>query len=273
MTGHAQLKLLPGPDSVEPFLKWPGGKRKLARLVADLLRPSNTGTYWEPFCGAGGVYFKYPWMSESVVLSDLNAELICAFKAVQTNVEGLVCVLEDHMSRSCEEYYYSVRSSSPVDPVLIAARMIYLNKTGFNGLYRVQSEGVFNVSYGFRNPEIDMTRLREASKALAGVTLLCGDFEEACQPSHGDKVFLDPPYDGGFTQYVQGGFSRDDQRRVASFANRIADQGASVVVCNSGTDFIKELYEGWDVVTREQSWMIGHYANQTPQSELLFYRC
>ena len=189
---------------VEPFLKWPGGKRA---LLPELLKfvPTDYGTYFEPFLGAGALFFAI--RPVKAVLSDKNSDVITCFKQVRDNPQGLVTNLR-RLKNSSEEYY-RVRSSYPRTPGTRAARLIYLARLSFNGIYRVNLHGNFNVPYGKRTHRCvcDAKNLRDTSDVLKGKRILCADFESVVKEAKkGDFIYIDPPYtvahtNNGFLKY------------------------------------------------------------------------
>jgi DNA adenine methylase len=230
-----------------PFVKWAGGKRV---LIPDIARhfPEQVETYWEPFVGGGAVFFTMADRVGRAVLSDLNEELVLAYKIVQDDVESLVEALRAHERQHHDDdgYFLRVRAQEPENALDIAARFIYLNKTCFNGLYRVNKKGKFNVPKGrYKNPDIcSPDKLRAASAVLAKATIRLGDFEQVCQPAEGDFVYCDPPYDGCFDGYQAGGFDADEQERLRNAVRKWTDAGADVLLSNSDTALIRKLYRG-----------------------------
>jgi len=232
----------------EPFLKWAGGKTQLLRHLKKYI-PQEYGKYIEPFMG--GAAFFYHVCPERAVLADLNEELVNCYAVVRDAVESLIVALKGYVND--EEFYYSVRETDPsgLEPVIRAARTIYLNKTCYNGLYRVNKAGHFNVPFGRRrNPRIcDEDQLRSASEALQGVVLVHGDYrsvlkEHACP---GDFVYLDPPYypAGGyadFKRYTKDFFYPQDHGLLAEEFARLVDLGCSVLLTNSNVPEIRDLY-------------------------------
>jgi len=234
-----------------PFLKWVGGK---AQLLPELLSrlPDQFGCYHEPFVGGGALFFALyrRRLIGQAVLSDLNAELIDTFIAVRDCVEEVIALLETFPYD--EAFYYSIRGLKPAELDLPhrAARMIYLNKTGYNGLYRVNKAGRFNVPFGrykrptYRDPE----NLRAVSMALQGVEILWAPFESVLERAErGDLVYFDPPYvpvseTANFTSYSALGFSLDDQRRLRDVALELTARGVWVMLSNSETEAVRELY-------------------------------
>lgn len=227
-----------------PFIKWAGGKRTLVPEIARRL-PDDLGTYWEPFLGGGAVFFALDSRIRRAMLSDVNMELALAYQVVRNRPGELIDLLEAHAKRHPEkDYYYKVRKAamSP-DAAEVAARFVYLNKTCYNGLYRVNSKGIFNVPRGtYANPTIcDVEGLKAASEVLQKATIRFGDFKQV-EPGAGDFVYCDPPYDGTFTGYAQGGFDGAEQRRLRDAALRWHELGASIMVSNADTPLIRSLY-------------------------------
>ncbi|MCC7490776.1 MAG: DNA adenine methylase [Fimbriimonadaceae bacterium] len=236
---------------VSPFLKWAGGKGQLLLQYAPFWPPrEKLRRYVEPFVGGGAVFFhlRFP----AARLADSNAELIGAYQAVRDQVEALIELLS--VFRNDETAFYAERLLDPrqLDPLRAAARFIYLNRTCFNGLYRVNRDGQFNVPFGkYRNPTIcDAAGLRACSAVLQGVELLTGDFETTTRGlGDGDFVYLDPPYvplsaTANFTDYVPQGFGEADQRRLADHFRRLDEAGCRLLLSNSHTPLARALYEG-----------------------------
>lgn len=212
--------------------------------------PRTYGRYFEPFVGSGAVFF---WLKPPrAFLSDLNVELVNCYQIVKSHVEELIRALSK-MNRNEKQFYYKVRSLNPGDlsPVERAARTIFLNRTCFNGLYRVNRAGRFNVPFGrYTNPRIlDAENLRACSAALKHAQVIAGDYTKVCGKAiAGDLVYFDPPYQpltktAYFTQYVQGGFTEADQERLAMLFDELDHRGCLVMLSNSGTDFIRRLYK------------------------------
>lgn len=250
----------------KPFLKWVGGKRQLLRaLIARVPTVTVSGnTYFEPFVGGGALFFEDGYRWPRAVLGDTNKRLIRTYAAIRDNVED---VIEDLRRRAySEKEYYTTRANSPDNDcgdVSTAAWMIYLNRCGFNGLYRVNKKGEFNVPFGrCVNPKIcDAENLRACSAALQSVSLITGDFETTCaRAKKGDFVYFDPPYmpvsaTSDFTSYTVDGFTGDDQTRLARFALKLKSRGVYVMLSNSIA--AKTLYEHYgfkvDVVSARRN--------------------
>ena len=240
---HTQRPYLDKPPA-NPFVKWAGGKRSLIPEIAKRF-PERIGTYWEPFVGGGAVYFTFADRVDRAILSDRNEELVIAYQVVKDKVDDLIEALRVHeRGHRDERYYLRVRKQDPHLSLEIAARFIYLNKTCFNGLYRVNKSGKFNVPKGrYKNPAIcNEEGLRAASRALQKATIRVGDFERRVSPGAEDFIYCDPPYDDSFTGYQVGGFTPTDQERLRNAASTWGTAGARVMVSNSDTPLIRRLY-------------------------------
>lgn len=234
---------------MEPFLKWAGGKRWLLPRITGKLPPFRT--YYEPFLGSGGLFFALE--PEEAILSDTNAELINSYRCVRDHCSEVIKILK--RLRVDEETYYRIRDKQyhKAEKIKQAAFFIYLNKTCWNGLYRVNKEGRFNVPAGTLNRVskiFDEEHLVSISHLLRRARLKCCDFEEAVQDTRaGDLVYFDPPYitthlRNGFVKYNSRLFSQSDELRLAKFAERLATSNVSVIVSNAAHPLIKEQYDG-----------------------------
>ena len=238
-----------------PFLKWAGGKRTLVPDIAKLL-PETIETYWEPFVGGGAVFFSLDNRIRTARLSDVNAELALTYQMTRNKPEELISFLAPHESQHQDkDYYYRVRKvTDSKDAVEVAARFIYLNKTCYNGLYRVNKSGSFNVPRGqYKNPTIcDAAGLRNASEVLQKAVIRFGDFDMVA-PGARDFIYCDPPYDGTFTGYDSQGFGESEQRRLRDTALKWHKLGAAVMVSNADTELIRSLYSGSPFTLHEVS--------------------
>ena len=233
-------------ETVAPFIKWAGGKRAIIPSLSKYF-PDHIDNYCEPFVGGGAVFFAMAERINQAILSDTNEELVLTYNVVKNNVEELISRLEEHAKKhKSEEYFLRVREQTPTESIEIAARFIYLNKTCYNGLYRVNRDGRFNVPKGkYKNPAIcDEIRLRTASKTLEKASIKVGDFKKTVNPKVHDFIYCDPPYDDCFTNYQAGGFTADDQERLRNAADNWIESGAKVIISNSDTPLINRLYQG-----------------------------
>lgn len=239
-----------------PFLKWAGGKGQLLDSFSPYF-PADFGTYFEPFLGSGAVFFHL--RPPRAVLSDAVEGLIETYAVVRDNPDELIASLKSH--RNEKTYYYQVRALDPekLAPIERASRFIYLNRTCYNGLYRVNREGKFNVPFGkYKNPRIcDEEGLRAVSEALRGAELKVGDFEEVLEQARsGDFIYLDPPYHpvsrtASFTSYFKDGFGLEEQKRLASVFRRLDKRGCLLMLSNSHTDMVQGLYAEFRLVVVE----------------------
>lgn len=243
-----------------PFLKWPGGKRWFVYGYADQL-PVDYRTYIEPFLGAGSVYFHL--QPRQALLGDINADLINAYQAIKKDWRGVVHSLRYRQRRHREDadsYFYWLRERAPADPVERASRLIYLNRTCFNGIFRVNRQGQFNVPRGDKEKVvIETDDFRAMAKLLAGAKLLVGDFESLVDRAREDDlVFCDPPYTvrhnhNGFRKYNEVLFSWADQERLAAALLRAARRGAKVVCTNANHESVRGLYNKTEFEVRTVS--------------------
>ena len=244
-------------SELKPFLKWVGGKRQLIPSIAKYV-PDSFGRYYEPFVGAGALlFFLCP---EKATINDLNRDLILAYESIRDELEKVIDELKIHKSKNSKDYFYKIRAWDLKDDYESlprykkAARLLYMNKVVFNGLYRVNSRGHFNVPYGkYTNPNIlDEDLLRKVANYLkkSDIDIISGDFQDAVKNvERGDFVYFDPPYDplsdtSAFTNYQKDGFSRENQIELKRCADSLVDKGAKVIISNSNTEFINSLYNG-----------------------------
>lgn len=232
-----------------PFLKWAGGKRALVPEIVKLL-PDGFGDYYEPFLGGGAAFFALDSRIRRAHLSDVNADLMLTWQMLKKNVEAVIAELETHAARHGTAHYLSVRQEGHdwQDPVKLAARFIYLNRTCYNGLYRVNKAGRFNVPMGsYKNPNIcDEDNLLAVAEVLKDTTLHAQSFERIT-PKNGDLVYCDPPYDEAFAKYTDEGFDADAQTALRNTCLKWVEKGAHVIISNSDTPFIRSLYGAHDV--------------------------
>ena len=250
------------PLVASPFLKWAGGKSQLLAQFEELYPAAADVTrYHEPFVGSGAVFFdvRKVLRPRKVILSDDNAELVNVWSSLQRDAEEVIAALARHKRLHSHEHYYEVRAQAPdqLSPAQRAARLIYLNKTCYNGLYRVNSKGQFNVPLGrYVNPPIlDADNLRVVQEALRGATIRVAHFRQTVAVAKaGDFVYFDPPYDpvsetAYFTSYTHGAFGPKDQEELAAVFAELAARGCRVMLSNSDTVFVRRLYARFDIRT------------------------
>jgi DNA adenine methylase len=238
-----------------PFIKWAGGKRSIIDELVNRL-PETFNSYWEPFVGGGALFFELNNRLASAKLSDTNLELVIAYNTIKKDPESLIAKLEEHARKHNEKYYYRIREKQTLqDPIEVAARFLYLNKTCYNGLYRVNKSGQFNVPIGsYTNPEIvQRANINLCHAALQQATIEYREFD-SIQPERGDFVYCDPPYhptnNGSFTKYTKNDFTERDQQRLCDFAAKLHRNGVNVMISNSDTPLIRDLYSvaPWHIV-------------------------
>lgn len=233
-------------DIILPFLKWAGGKRWFCENHLELI-PEFKGRYIEPFAGSAAVFFSI--RPACATLSDLNAELVITYRAVRDKPGKIVELLKLHQAKHSKEYYYDLRANKPSNQIELAAWFIYLNRTCWNGLYRVNLRNEFNVPIGTKQSVIlDTDNFDEISTALKAAEIKNSDFEETIdEASRGDFIFVDPPYTvkhnlNGFVKYNDRIFSWADQVRLRDAVARATSRGALVMVLNANHASIRELY-------------------------------
>ena len=240
---------------VQPFLKWAGGKRQLLPIIKTYI-PRTFTQYYEPFVGAGAVLFSL--QPSRSVINDTNAELINCYQVIKEHPDELLMLCQHHERDNSKAYYYRLRSQDrqpdfqDLSPVERAARILYLNKTCFNGLFRVNSQGQFNVPYGdYKNPVIADPAIIQAVSAFLNqraVRICQGDFEAVLSTARKKAfVYFDPPYHpisdtSSFTGYSLDGFGEQEQRRLKAVCDKLSDRGCNVLVSNSNAPLIRELY-------------------------------
>jgi len=240
-----------------PFLKWVGGKGQiLDHLMRRVALAEPFRRYHEPFVGGGALFFELARQRRlgrsKACLSDSNRNLMDAYVGVRDDVEGVIALLEEHKRLHSKDYYYEVRAVVPGSLTERAARIIYLNKTCFNGLFRENSKGQFNVPMGrYENPPIcDKENLRACAEVLKRARLETRHFETVLDRAKpGDFIYFDPPYvplskTASFTSYDKSGFGDDSQRLLARVFEALAARGVKVLLSNSMTDLVRELYDG-----------------------------
>ena len=247
---------------MKPFLKWAGGKQNLIKhLIPFVPEDYQERTYFEPFLGAGTMFFELS--PKRAVLSDLNPHLMNCIEMVRKNPRRMHSYLLVHKRKSCEDYYYKVRRlfNKKIDSCSTAqaARFVYLNKTCFNGIFRVNKSGLFNVPYGYRDRAAipSLGDLLAPSRRLKRAKLLCFSYENVITLVDEDSfVYIDPPYppigeNSSFNHYTAKRFGKLDQERLAEFAGQLDSLGCSVMISNADTKTMRQLYSGWFISSTE----------------------
>lgn len=241
---------------MKPFLKWAGGKRQLLPYIKEYINNDvlEGVRYYEPFIGGGSLFFHLE--HEDSVINDLNEEIINCYKVIKNSPKKLIKLLKVHQENHCKEYYYNIRSLDrnesfhSMTDIEKAARTIYLNRTCFNGLYRVNKEGQFNTPMGrYVNPLIcDEKNIQEISKFLKknNIQIRCCDFVSSVKDAKaGDWIYFDPPYDyeeNGFVGYVKEGFTHDDLQRLKELCDVLIEKGCQILVSNNDTKFVRDTF-------------------------------
>lgn len=256
-------------NGIPTFVKWAGGKKQLIEQFKPFF-PKEIKRYFEPFVGGGAVAFyllKTHSEIEKIYLSDINEELILTYDTIKNNLEELIKLLKEYKAKHNKEFYYKIRSQDvkTLNKVQIATRFIYLNKTCFNGLYRVNSKGGFNVPIGsYKNPLICPEEdLREISKLLKKDDIKVKQFYEVLKEANkGDFIYFDPPYypinkTSSFTTYTKDKFLDKEQKHLAEVFKELDKTGCKVMLSNSDTLFIKNLYKDFDITIVKATRMIN----------------
>lgn len=246
--------------TLQPFTKWTGGKRQLLPVTRELM-PKTYNRYFEPFVGGGALFFDLA--PKDAVINDFNAELINCYQQIKDNPQELIEILKVHQEYNSKEYYLDLRSADRderidmMSEVQRAARILYMLRVNFNGLYRVNSKNQFNVPYGrYKNPKIVDEELISAISVYLNnnqLEIKVGDFEKAIVDVRtGDFVYFDPPYiplseTSAFTSYTHEGFSFADQVRLRDAFKRLSDTGAYVMLSNSSSALVEELYKDFNI--------------------------
>jgi len=246
-----------------PFLRWAGGKNWLIKYLDLIVGKKNEyNNYHEPFLGGASLFFALSPPNESY-LSDLNSELIETYRILQENPEKIISELSEF--RNSESFYYRIRQDKNQDPIFKASRFIFLNQTSFNGIFRVNLQGEYNVPYGFRKkPFFNPILLREVSNQLRKTHFFCCDFADTINNiEFGDLVYLDPPYtvshnNNGFIKYNQKLFSLEDQQRLSDYIDKLKEIGAFYILSNAFHPKIYEIFNKNDkILTLERASLIG----------------
>ncbi|HEY9809640.1 MAG TPA: DNA adenine methylase [Halomicronema sp.] len=240
-----------------PFLKWAGGKTQLIEQYKPYF-PKTYTNYYEPFLGGGAVFFSL--QPKQAFLSDINGELINTYRCVRDEVEALIILLQEHQLKHNKDYYYEMRAGGGDSKLERAARFIYLNKTCFNGLYRENSKGHFNVPMGkYKNPTIcnaELLRLVSTTLNNSRAKIKKGTFKEVINyaKNSDDFVYFDPPYypisaTSNFTAYSRTDFNEDDQIQLRNTFAELASRGVKVMLSNSDCPFVRDIYQGFNIHT------------------------
>jgi DNA adenine methylase len=260
---------------VTPFVKWVGGKRQLIEQIKPHLpKDIDRLKYFEPFIGGGAIFFHL--QNKHSTINDLNADLINAYQVVQNNVEALIESLKQH--QNTPEYFYKIREMdrssefNALSSIDKASRLIYLNKTCYNGLYRVNNAGEFNSPFGnYKNPNIvNEPVLRAVNKFLKDkeITITNTDYQDAVKAADNRSfIYFDPPYhpltdSSNFTGYVQGGWQEEEQVRLKEFCDLLTKQNIKFLLSNSSAHFIRDLYKDYNITTLQANRAVNSVAEK-----------
>ncbi len=234
-----------------PFFNWVGGKRKLADQLIQYV-PDTFNNYYEPFLGGGALFFKIKDRCQKCFLSDINLELITSYNAVKKNPIAVNDLLSQHKAQHSKEYYYSVlNNDNSNDPTNITARFLYLNKYCFNGIYCINKKGKLGLHFSTHNYGIShfKKRLKQCSSFLSDTVIYVTDFS-FIEPQENDFVYFDPPYHkAGEKFYTRLPFNEQEQVRLRDFAKELTSKGVKLMISNSDTNFIREIYQDFTINT------------------------
>jgi DNA adenine methylase len=272
-------------NEFKPFIKYCGGKTRLLPYIVENLPTKKFNNYFEPFVGGGSVLFellskdlKYNCQREYTV-SDINENLINCYEVIKSNIDDLITELEKDIYSNNSESYYKCRDRfnnikfNETNLIEKAALFIYLNKCGYNGMYRENSKGKYNIPFGkMKNPKICDTRvLRKDNESLRNVNIACCEYTSILElVEKDDFVYLDPPYHETFTDYTNNKFNEEEQRELKVFVDKLTKKGAFIMLSNSATDFIKDLYKDYKHINLTIKYSLGgRGADRGDKQELL----
>lgn len=262
-------------NNAKPLIKWAGGKSQLLDVILEKA-PSSYKTYYEPFVGGGAVFFALS--PKKAVINDLNVQLINLYRQIAIDTENVRLMLELLETMHDEEFYYECRDRfnelilNGENTAETAGLFVYLNKAGYNGLYRINSKGLFNVPSAKREKVslYSLDNLNAAAALLKKATILNCDFEEACKGcKKGDFVFFDSPYYNTFDTYQSGGFSLESHNRLYKLFKKLSDKGAYCMLTNSNEDYIKNLYKDYKIDVVNVRRMINRNGNDRKGQEVV----
>lgn len=272
-------------QKLKPFIKYCGGKTKLLPYIIENLPNKEFNNYFEPFVGGGSVLFGF--LSKDLnyncnreyTISDINESLMNCYEVIKSDVEELINELsKDIYSNEYNNYYtrrkrYNEIKFGETHMIEKVALFIYLNKCGFNGMYRENSSGGFNIPFGkMKNPKIcDIPVLRKVSESLNKVHIECCEYSNILELTNKDDfVYLDPPYHGTFTDYTNNKFGEEEQKQLKQFVDKLSEKGVCVMISNSATDFIKDLYKDYKQINLTTKYSLGGKgADRGDKQELL----
>lgn len=255
--------------TISPFLQWVGGKRKIIdRLLEKIPLDLELNNYYEPFLGGGALFFQVKDRFNKCFLSDINLEIVTSYNAVKRNPAKIIELCESYRLKHSKEYYYQVRDTNinSNDPIEITARFLYLNRYSFRGIYRVNRHDQAKISYSSRNhSNFDnfTAILKRCSSILQDTTIYASDFS-FIEPKSNDFVYFDPPYHrSGEIFYTRLPFGEDDQVRLKNFAEHLSNKGVKLMISNSNTNFIRNLYKDFSMSTITIKYSLSNHRRES----------
>lgn len=261
---------------IKPIIKWAGGKRLLLKDII-MEFPSTYNNYFEPFAGGGALFFGIKHNGKQITINDINPKLVNLYIQLKTNPLKLMVLLDLYQQLHSEDFYYKVRSKfseNNITKIELAAMFLYLNKAGFNGLYRENSKGFFNVPFGKKDKIslYEQENYLKASDFLQRVNILNERYEDVLKDAKkGDLIYLDPPYypikDNSFTKYSKNGFSKEDHLNLFNIVNDLTQKGVFCIISNSNSEFIKDLFKEYKIKTLSLSRSINSKSSGRKKEE------
>ncbi|MCP5374911.1 MAG: Dam family site-specific DNA-(adenine-N6)-methyltransferase [Rickettsiaceae bacterium] len=246
----------------QPFIVWVGGKRKIIDKLMEYI-PSSLNNYYEPFLGGGALFFNIKDKVKKAFLSDINLDLVTSYNAVKKTPDEVCKLLDMHEQNHSKEYFYQVRDvNNSNNPSVISARFLYLNRYSFRGIYRLNMDNELKTSCSARTYKNRLSgQIQESSTLLKDAAIYAGDFS-FIEPQVNDFVYLDPPYhNSGESFYTRLPFGEPEQTRLKNFVDGLNSSGVKVMLSNSATDFITNLYKGYNIRVIDTSYSIDNYKN------------
>jgi DNA adenine methylase len=257
--------------TISPFFQWVGGKRKIVdKLLGKIPLGLELNNYYEPFLGGRALFFQVKDRFNKCFLSDINLEIVTSYNAVKKSPARIIELCESYRLKHSKEHYYQIRDNNTTsnDPIQITARFLYLNRYSFRGIYRVNKYNQAQMSYSTRNySNFDnfTSILRQCSNILQNTTIYASDFS-FIEPQANDFVYFDPPYHrSGEGFYTRLPFSEDDQVRLKNFAEHLSNNGVKLMISNSDTDFIRNLYKDFNISSINIKYSISNYQRESQE--------
>lgn len=252
--------------NIYPVCKWVGGKRKLLSLLKEHM-PKEYGSYHEPFLGGGALLFSI--QPANAFVSDINDDLISMYNEIKNNAQNVVSLLSTYPNE--EKFYYEIRECEPITSLERAARFLYLSRAGFNGLYRVNSKGKFNVSYGkYKSLNFDTNNLLAVGEYLRNnnISIISQDYRKALsQTKENDFVYMDPPYHGTFTGYTKDQFNNSRLKELSEAVKEHSNRGVKILLSNSNHPEVREAFSQYQIIPVNIAWTVGKTGNSRKRDE------